>query len=184
MSTALLEKPDGATTNPGEAERQVVALHLGEEIYGVDIACIHTVLTPQPITLIPNVPAYVRGVMNLRGRILPVLDLRTRFGLPALAEDKQKSARIVIIEAAGLTAGLIVDSVSEVLRLPASAVEPPSALLASADLRCLTGIGRVPGNRRKQDSKKDEDRLILLLDIPETLALAASDTPGHFQVSS
>ena len=50
----------------------------------MDIACIHTVLTPQPITAVPNVPAYVRGVMNLRGRILPVLDLRTRFGLPPL----------------------------------------------------------------------------------------------------
>lgn len=182
MSTALLEKPNEAAASRSEAERQVVALHLGEEIYGVDIACIHTVLTPQPITAVPNVPAYVRGVMNLRGRILPVLDLRTRFGLPPLAADKQKSARIVIIEAAGLTAGLIVDSVSEVLRLPAAAVEPPSALLASADLRCLTGIGHVP-SERKVGGEEAPDRLILLLDIPETLALAASDTPDHFGVS-
>ena len=183
MSTTLLEKSDGANANRGEVERQVVALHLGDEIYGVDIACIHTVLTPQPITVVPNVPAYVRGVMNLRGRILPVLDLRTRFGLPPRASEKQKSARIVIVEAAGLTAGLIVDSVSEVLRLPASAVEPPSALLASADLRCLVGIGRVPGER-KQGGEEGSERLILLLDIPETLALAASDTPDHSQVNS
>lgn len=182
MSTALLEKPNEAAASRSEAEYQVVALHLGEEIYGVDIACIHTVLTPQPITAVPNVPAYVRGVMNLRGRILPVLDLRTRFGLPSLAADKQKSARIVIIEAVGLTAGLIVDSVSEVLRLPASAVEPPSALLASADLRCLTGIGRVP-SERKPGGEEAPDRLILLLDIPEILALAASDTPDRFGVS-
>ncbi len=167
MSTALLDKPNSAA-NSG-AERQVVALHLGGEIYGVDIACIHTVLTPQPITPVPNVSADIKGVMNLRGRILPVLDLRTRFGMPPLAADKQKSARIVIVEADGMTAGLIVDSVSEVLRLPAGAVEPPSALLGSADLRCLTGIGRVPGGRRQSDGKEDAERLILLLDIPQTL---------------
>ncbi len=179
MNTALLEKPGGASTG-SKTERQIVALHLSDEIYGVDIACIHTVLTPQSITQVPNVPAYVKGVMNLRGRILPVLDLRTRFGLPPLEAEKQKASRIVIVEAAGLTAGLVVDSVSEVLRLPETAIEPPSALLASADLRCLTGIGRVPGGRRKGDDKDDADRLILLLDIPQTLTLADVEAPGHF----
>ena len=173
MSAAVLEKPGGAAA-PGTAERQVVALHLGEEIYGVNIASIHTVLTPQPITAVPNVPGYVRGVMNLRGRILPVLDLRTRFGLPPLEADRQKLSRIVIVEAGGLTAGLIVDAVSEVLKISSEDIEPPSALLGSADLRCLTGIGRVPGNRRKEDDKKDEGRLILLLDIVETLTSVAS----------
>jgi len=168
MSTTLLEKP-GASAAPGQVERQVVALHLGEEIYGVDIASIHTVLTPQPITSVPNVPNYVRGVMNLRGRILPVMDLRTRFGLPLLDAERVKFSRIVIVEAGGLTAGLIVDAVSEVLKISADAIEPPSALLGSADLRCLTGIGRVPRNRRKQGDKDDEGRLILLLDIVETL---------------
>ena len=179
MSIGLLEKP-GSKSGAIEAERQIVALHLGTEIYGVDIACIHTVLTPQPITIVPNVPAYVKGVMNLRGRILPVLDLRTRFGMPPLESDQQKSSRIVIVEAEGLTAGLVVDSVSEVLRLPADAIEPPSALLASADLRCLTGIGRVPGGRRKEDNKEEADRLILLLDIPQTLTLAEEAAPGPF----
>jgi purine-binding chemotaxis protein CheW len=178
MSTALLEKP--GSTAAIAPERQIVALHLGAEIYGVDIACIHTVLTPQPITTVPNVPAYVKGVMNLRGRILPVLDLRTRFGLPPLESDMQKSSRIVIVESEGLTAGLVVDSVSEVLRLPADAIEPPSALLASADLRCLTGIGRVPSGRRKDDGKEDADRLILLLNIPQTLTLAEEAAPSPF----
>ena len=181
MSSALLDP--GTAAASGAMERQIVALHLGEEIYGVDIASIHTVLTPQPITVVPNVPCYVRGVMNLRGRILPVLDLRTRFGLPPLEADRQKLSRIVIVEAGGLTAGLIVDAVSEVLKISSDAVEPPSALLGSADLRCLTGIGRVPGHRRKNDDKKDEGRLILLLDIAETLtsvtALAAAGTETH-----
>jgi len=181
---------DGPTDRPssetggGGAERQVVALHLGDEIYGVDIASIHTVLTPQPITSIPNVSPDIKGVMNLRGRILPVLDLRARFGLAPLPADEQKSARIVIVEDAGLTAGIIVDSVSEVLWLPAGAVEPPSALLGSAEGRCLTGIGRVPGGRRRNDGKADGERLLLLLDIPQTLRTMGTVAAGDCGIAA
>ena len=113
--------------------------------------------------------------MNLRGRILPVLDLRARFGLPPLEDDRRKLSRIVIVEAEGMTAGLIVDAVSEVLKITADAIEPPSALLGSADQRCLTGIGRVGGNGRQTDRGKDSTRLILLLDIVQTLQSVAAD---------
>jgi purine-binding chemotaxis protein CheW len=178
MSTNLSERSGGQATGSG-AERQIVALHLGEEAYGIDIAAIHSILTPQPITVMPNVPACVRGVMNLRGKIMPVLDLRTRFGLPPLTADAQKSARIVVVESEGLTAGLVVDSVSEVLRLPESAIDPPSPLLASHDLRCLTGIGRVPGNRRRDSGKDETEHLILLLHIPQVLAPAGTGSFGH-----
>lgn len=181
MTATLSDRPDAGTAG---AERQVVALHLGDEIYGVDIASIHTVLTPQPITSIPNVSPDVKGVMNLRGRILPVLDLRARFGLAPLPADQQKSARIVIVEDAGLTAGIIVDSVSEVLRLPTGSVEPPSALLGSAEGRCLTGIGRVPGGRRKDDGKADAERLLLLLDIPQTLKAMGTVVSGDCGVAA
>jgi purine-binding chemotaxis protein CheW len=164
MASALLEKP-GIETVKEEAERQVVALHLGSEIYGVDIACIHTVLTPQPITEVPNIPSHVPGVINLRGRILPVIDLRTRFGMPPLSPEQKKLSRIVIMEVDGAAAGLIVDSVSEVLRLQVSAIESAGSLLRAADPRCLTGIGRIPG--------KDggSERLLLLLDVAEVLNL-------------
>jgi purine-binding chemotaxis protein CheW len=170
MATALLEKPGTEAANQG-ADRQVVALHLGDEIYGVDIACVNTVLTPQSITPVPNVPEHVRGVMNLRGRILPVIDLRTRFKLPALSPEQQKSARIVIMDVEGVTAGLIVDSVSEVLHLSADSIEPSAGLLNAADPGCLSGIGRVPGGRRKSDDKEEGDRLILLLDVAQVLTL-------------
>lgn len=166
----MLEKPGTELGNAG-TERQVVALHLGDEIYGVDIACVNTVLTPQPITPVPNVPEHVQGVMNLRGRILPVIDLRTRFGLPALSSEKQKSSRIVIMDVEGVTAGLIVDSVSEVLRLPTASIEPSAGLLNAADPGCLSGIGRVPGGRRKSDDKAEGDQLILLLDVAQVLTL-------------
>ncbi len=169
MTSALIEKPQ--SENTAVLERQVVALHLGEETYGVDIASIHSVLTPQPITVVPNVPHFVKGVMNLRGTIVPVLDLRSRFGLPPLDAAKQKSSRIAIVDADGLTAGLIVDAVSEVLKLSSDSIEPPSALLGSGDLRCITGIGRVESNKSsKSGDKTTEVRLILLLDIVETLS--------------
>lgn len=168
MATALLERPASEIENIG-AGQQVVALHLGDEVYGVDIACVNTVLTPQPITPVPNVPEHVRGVMNLRGRILPVIDLRTRLGLPDLDSEKQKSSRIVIMDVAGVTAGLIVDSVSEVLHLPTASIEPSAGLLNAADPSCLSGIGRVPGGRRKNDDKEEGDRLILLLNIAQVL---------------
>ena len=170
MATALLEKP-GVEMENQAADRQVVALHLGDEIYGVDIACVNTVLTPQPITPVPNVPEHVQGVMNLRGRILPVIDLRTRFRLPPLSPEKRKLSRIVILDVDGVTAGLIVDSVSEVLRLPSALIEPSAGLLNAADPSCLSGIGRVPGGRRKSDDKEEGDRLILLLDIAQVLTL-------------
>lgn len=162
MTTQLREKP----AEPA-AERQIVALHLGEETYGVDIAAIHTVITPQAITPVPRTPDFIAGVMNLRGRIIPVMDLRKRFGLPTAAE--QASQRIVIVETAGLTAGFIVDAVSEVLRLPQSAIDPPSSLFASAAASCLLGIGRIPAERA------GEERLILLLDVQQTLAATQDD---------
>lgn len=153
-------------------ERQVVALHVANEVYGVDIAIIHTVITPQSITHVPKTPKYIRGVMNLRGRIIPVIDLRTRFDLPALSAEEEKDMRIVIVELEGLTAGLIVDSVSEVLRIPETLIAPPSSLISTVDVDYLTGIGRIP----KQDSNGiKKDQLLLLLDVFKVLTLEGKD---------
>ena len=138
MTTAVLEPPSTAG-----AERQVVALQLADEVYGLDIDVIHTVITPQAVTAVPKAPPFVRGVINLRGRVLPVIDLRARFGLPPQPEEKARHARIVIVEADGVSAGLIVDGVSEVLRLPESAIDAPPQLVASAESECITGIGRI-----------------------------------------
>jgi chemotaxis signal transduction protein len=101
--------------------------------------------------------------------------------MPPLDAERQRLSRIVIVEAEGLTAGLVVDAVSEVLTLSSSAIEPPSALLGSSDLRCLTGIGRVGGKSLKSGDKKEEGRLILLLDIVETLTSVAALT-SHIEV--
>ena len=198
MSTQLHEAParGGTATAAGDGggggggggdagrERQVVALHLAGEIYGIDIEHIHTVITPQAITQVPKAPPFVQGVMNLRGRILPVIDLRARFGLPPLPADKKQGLRIVIVDVEGLAAGLIVDAVSEVLRLSQDAIDPPSRLVASADTECITGIGHIPDHNRRSTDRGDggngdgaagQHRLIILLDVYKTLTSGPQD---------
>lgn len=150
-------------------ERQVVALHLGKEIYGIDIAIIHTVITPQIITSVPKTPDFVKGVMNLRGRIVPVIDLRARFEMKPLEPEKETSARIVIVDTEGITAGLIVDGVSEVIKLQLDQIEPPSALISCKGAAFLTGIGRVP------TKGSEKEQLILLMDVAKALTANAKD---------
>jgi purine-binding chemotaxis protein CheW len=137
------------------SEEQVVVLELAGEVYGVEIGSVQEIICLQPITRVPNCPPFFEGVTNLRGRVIPVLDLRQRFGL-ATAEPSRRS-RIVVAELGEHTVGLIVDSVSEVLRVGAEAVEPPSALVTSADSAYLRGVAKL------------DERLVLLLDLAHIL---------------
>jgi len=137
-------------------EEQLVALEIGGETYGVDISIIHGIIMMQEITRIPHVPAFVEGVTNLRGRVIPVLDMRKRFGLPPT--ERSKENRIVIVEMNEEITGMIVDGVSEVLRIPADSIEPPPPIVAGVDSACLRGMGKI-GNR-----------LIILLDVPKVLS--------------
>lgn len=150
-------------------ERQVVALHLGNEVYGIDIAIIHTVITPQAITSVPKTPNFIKGVMNLRGRIVPVIDLRARFEMQPLEAEKEESARIVIVDTEGITAGLIVDGVSEVIKLQLDQIEPPSTLISCKGSAFLTGIGRIP------TKGGEKEQLILLMDVAKALTANAKD---------
>lgn len=146
MSTAVL------TT----AEEQVVVLELAGEAYGVEIGRVQEIIRMQPITSVPNGPAFVEGVTNLRGRVIPVLDLRQRFGL--VASEPTRRSRIVVAELGEHTVGLVVDGVSEVLRVSAEAVEPPSSLVVSADSAFLRGVAKI------------DERLVLLLDLSRILS--------------
>ncbi len=170
MSTVAMEHSE--KIEPPPIDRQVVALHLGDEIYGIDISIIHTVITPQAITSVPKTPPFIKGVMNLRGRILPVIDLRARFDLPPMDEETAKSHRIVIVDTEGISAGLIVDAVSEVLRLPLNMIDPPSGLIASNRGDFITGIGRIP----KESSKDGKtEQLILLMDAHKAMTFNPKD---------
>ena len=137
-------------------DEQVVVFDVASESYAVNIARVHEIIRLQQITVIPGAPACVEGVINLRGKVIPVLDLRKRFHLHA--DEHTRSSRIVVVEIGGQTLGLIVDGVSEVLRIPTDRIEPPSPLVTGLDSRYLRGIAKLDG------------RLIVLLDLDQVLS--------------
>jgi len=142
----------------GTDEEQVVVFDLAGESYGIDIGHVQEIIRLPAITTVPRAPACVEGVVNLRGRVIPVINLRARFGLPE--GERGRAARIVVLEAGGQTVGALVDAVSEVLRIPRDAIEPPGATLQ----------GREPAHRR--GLAKLRDRLVILVDLDTVIALA------------
>jgi purine-binding chemotaxis protein CheW len=140
-------------------ELHIVGFQVGRETYGVPITSLHEIVRVPEITAVPDAPDYLEGVINLRGKIVSVMDLRKRFG------EKQavvkKNNRILVVEHAGRLAGLIVDSASEVLKIPADAVEAPPAVFQEGGLNCVTGLGKIAG------------RLVVLLDMSKLLAPAS-----------
>jgi purine-binding chemotaxis protein CheW len=154
MTTIAVEQDLERTTSGDEL--QLVVFQLGVELYGVEIACVHEIVRMQTITRVPRAPAFVEGVINLRGRVIPVIDLRRRFNLPAAAHTR--ASRIVVVEIGDQVVGLVVDGVSEVLRVDTALVEPPSPVVAGIDSEYLQGIARLP------------ERLVILLDLDRVLA--------------
>ena len=144
-------------------ENQLVVFNLANENYGVDIAAVDSIVKMQAITAVPHAPSFVKGVTNLRGEVLPVVDLRKRFGLSA--GEITKDTRIVNVELDGIRVGMVVDTVSEVLNVPDEAVEPPSPLVTTLDSAFITGIAKVDG----QHTDDDPGRLIILLDLTKVL---------------
>ena len=107
------------------------------------------------ITNVPRAPEFVEGVINLRGKVIPIVDMRSRFGLDAKEHDKY--TRIIVVEFNNIIVGFVVDSVSEVLRIPANAVQPPPPVVAGMDSDYIDGVGKL------------DDRLLILLDLDSLL---------------
>ncbi len=117
---------------------------LGEELYGIDIRVVMEIIGILPITAVPEVPEYVRGIINLRGKIIPVVDMRLRFR--RTFRDYTDRTCVIVIEADGVLVGLIIDSVCEVLDIPEAQVVPPPKLKAAQN-RYVRGVGRLPENK-------------------------------------
>lgn len=135
---------------------QLVTFSIGDEEFGVDILKVQEIIRTMEITKVPRAPAFVEGVINLRGKVIPIVDLRKRFGLAAREHDKH--TRIIVIEINNMIVGFVVDSVSEVLRIPASTVEPPPPVVAGLESEYISGVGKL------------EDRLLILLDLDRLLS--------------
>lgn len=138
-----------------DAITQLVVFQLGHELYGADIAVVREVSPLQRVTRVPRTPRYLEGVTNLRGRVIPVVDLRRRLNLPVSAPTK--STRIAVAELEGGQVGMVVDAVLEVLRVPAANIEPPSQLLSKVEREYVQGVANIDG------------RLIILLDLARVL---------------
>lgn len=138
-----------------EKEFQVVGFRIGSETYGVRIASVREIVRVPEITSVPNAPDTIEGVINLRGKIIPVMDLRKRFGNAPTQPDKKN--RILVVELDNRLLGLIVSSASEVLKIPPSEIEAPGTVFAEGESSYVTGVGKLKG------------RLIILLDIARLL---------------
>lgn len=138
-----------------EKDLQVVGFRIGNETFGVRIGAVREIVRVPEITAVPNAPETIEGVINLRGKIIPVMDLRKRFGNASVEPDKRN--RILVVELEKKLLGLIVNSASEVIKIPPSEIEPPGNVFAEGESNYVTGVGKLNG------------RLIILLDIEKLL---------------
>jgi purine-binding chemotaxis protein CheW len=138
-----------------EKELQIVGFRIGNETYGVRIGAVREIVRVPEITAVPNAPEMIEGVINLRGKIIPVMDLRKRFGRGDTQPDKKN--RILVVELENKLVGLIVNAASEVLKIPPSEIEAPGTVLADGESSYVTGVGKLKG------------RLVILLDIAKLL---------------
>ena len=151
MAEAIATKDQASS-----AEQQIVVFDLAGETYGADIHAVREIVRMQEITSIPQAPPSIEGVINLRGKVNPVMDLRKRFGLRA--SEETKDSRIVVVDIGEQDVGLIVDAVAEVNRIPSDAIEPPSSVVTTEDSDFISGIA------------KFEERMIILLDLNKVLS--------------
>ncbi len=130
---------------------QLVTFKLENDEFGVDILKVQEINRMMSITRIPNAPDFIEGVINLRGKIIPIVDLRKKLGFPSKEYDK--ATRIIVIELEGIVLGFVVDSVSEVLRIPRNTIEPPPSIIRGIESEFIEGVGKL------------EDRLLILLEL-------------------
>jgi len=144
------------TSTVGEEILQFVTFTLNNEEYAVDILSVQEINRITEITRVPNSAEYVEGVVNLRGKVIPIINLRNKFGFEE--KPKDDSSRIIIMEINNITNGLIVDAVSEVLRIPSSIIEPAPPMSSEENSQFIRGIAKL------------DNRLIILLDIDRLIS--------------
>jgi len=152
-----------------EEMTQLVVFRLGEEEFGVEILEVQEIILLSPITRVPRAPEFVEGVINLRGEIIPVVDLRKRFGLSA--DELKDEARIVVVDVNENLVGMIVDEVTQPLSLPTSQIQPPPPLAGGVEATYLRGIGKLEG------------RLIVILNLERALSASEVQALEEMEVS-
>jgi purine-binding chemotaxis protein CheW len=165
MTTATLEPRDVKNTfTEVHGTMQLVSFTLAKELYGIEITKVREIILITDITRVPETPHYVKGLINLRSTVIPVLDLRALFGLPEC--ELTDESRIMVLQAAGRTIGIVVDAVSEVLRVKEEQVSPPPPTVATLGKEYLTGLVKL------------DTQLLILLDIDKILGEDAAKVPA------
>jgi purine-binding chemotaxis protein CheW len=147
-------------------ELQCVVFELDTEAYGVDIATVESIIKMQEITRLPQAPSFMEGITNLRGTIVPVIDLRKRFGMTE--QEPTRETRIVIASMGGTKVGLIVDAVSQVIRIPEDAIEPPPQMSITINSAFIKAVAKL------------ENNLVILLDLDRVLNLEERDAVSAY----
>jgi len=155
METSVLEQKEKQFVGKSDELLQLVSFKIGSEEFGVDILKVQEINRMVEITKVPQAPHYVEGVINLRGKVIPIVDLRKRFNLELKEYDK--NTRIVVVDIGGNIMGLVVDSVSEVLRLPSSTIEPAPEIVTGINSEYIKGVAKL------------EDRLLIFLDLSKVI---------------
>lgn len=150
-----LKNPSNPETSQSKL-LQLVSFHIGDEEFAIDILNIQGINRMMEITRVPNSPYYVEGIINLRGQVIPVVNLRKRLGFEP--KEPTKETRIIVVEIANRVIGFIVDSVNEVLRISSAITEPPPPMVAGIDSEYITAVGKL------------DDRLLILLDLEKVLS--------------
>ncbi len=144
---------------PLQAPGEFLIFRLAGEEYGIDILCAQEIRSYEPPTMIANAPAYIKGVINLRGIIVPILDLRLKFGLRS---DYDNSTVVIVLNLKQRVVGVVVDAVSDVLALGGEHIRPVPQLGVAADTGFITGIGSTVS--------EGQERMLILVDIEQLLS--------------
>jgi len=134
--------------------QQIVGFRVGKEYFGVPIGIVHEIVRMMEITVVPDAPPFIEGVINLRGKIIPIVDLRKRF---AEGVQQNRRNRILVAELDGHNVGLVVDSANEVLKMDPELIEPPPNVFEQGGMNYVTGVGKLDG------------KLVILIDLAKIM---------------
>ncbi len=137
--------------------KQLISFTVGEEEYGLELPRVREVIRMRQVTWLPKAPTSVKGIINLRGEIIPIIDLSERFGLGK--RDSTSATRVIVVDVEGRPVGMVVDSASQVVRVPVDQFDEPPPVMGEAVSRFITSVGKL------------NERLVILLDVEKLFSL-------------
>ena len=164
-------------TGGNSAAGEFLTFRLGDEEYGIDILRVQEIRSYEPPTRIANAPAFIKGVVNLRGVIVPIIDLRLKLGCEKV--EYNGFTVVVVLNVRGRVVGAVVDSVSDVLALSKDNVKPAPQLNSSVDASFITGIGTIKNTQATEGHAADAERMLILMDIEALMSSAEMGLITH-----